>query len=81
MNSALRHGVSNSNGAVTMKMMNKLSDATNISSLPAKLLPQMRAILHNGLHNIMLLSLVLMFISLAINIWAQYLERRAHVEV
>lgn len=81
MNSALRHGVSDSNGAVTMKMMNKLSDATNISSLPAKLLPQMRAILHNGLHNIMLLSLVLMFISLAINIWAQYLEKRAHVEV
>ncbi|MDV7719329.1 MFS transporter [Pediococcus ethanolidurans] len=81
MNSALRHGVSDSNDAVTMKMMNKLSDATNISSLPAKLLPQMRAILHNGLHNIMLLSLVLMFISLAINIWAQYLERRAHVEV
>lgn len=81
MNSALRHGVSNSHGAVTMKMMNKLSDATNIDSLPTKLLPQMRAILHIGLHNIMLLSLVLMVVSLAINVWAQYLEKRAHVTV
>lgn len=81
MNSALRHGVSNSHCAVTMKMMNKLSDATNIDSLPTKLLPQMRAILHIGLHNIMLLSLVLMVVSLAINVWAQYLEKRAHVTV
>lgn len=81
MNSALRHGVSNSHGAVTMKMMNKLSDATNINFLPTKLLPQMRAILHNGLHNIMLLSLVLMLVSLAINVWAQHLEKRAHVTV
>ncbi len=81
MNSALRHGVSSSHGAVTMKMMNKLSDATNINSLPTKLLPQMRAILHNGLHNIMLLSLVLMLVSLAINVWAQHLEKRAHVTV
>lgn len=81
MNSALRHGVSRSHGAVTMKMMNKLSDATNINSLPTKLLPQMRAILHNGLHNIMLLSLVLLLVSLAINVWAQHLEKRAHVTV
>ncbi|GEL15093.1 MFS transporter [Pediococcus cellicola] len=80
MNQALRKGVAQANGAITMKMMNKLSDATNINSLPAKLIPQMRVILHHGLHNIMLLSLVLMMVSLGINIWAQYLEKRAHVE-
>lgn len=75
MNGALRKGVNRSNGTITMKMMNKLSDATNISSLPAHLIPQMRVILHNGLHNIMLVALVLMLISLGINIWAQRMEK------
>lgn len=76
MNDALRKGVNRSNGSITMKMMNKLSDATNIKSLPAHLIPQMRVILHNGLHNIMVVALVLMLISLAINIWAQRMEKR-----
>ncbi|WP_434520231.1 MFS transporter [Pediococcus sp. M21F004] len=76
MNDALRKGVNRSNGSITMKMMNKLSDATNIKSLPAHLIPQMRVILHSGLHNIMVVALVLMLISLAINIWAQRMEKR-----
>jgi len=77
MNNALRQGVTKSSGTITMKMMNKLSDATNIDSLPSHLLPQMRLILHHGLHNIMLLALILMLISLGINIWAQHLEKQA----
>jgi len=77
MNNGLRQGVTKSSGTITMKMMNKLSDATNIDSLPSHLLPQMRLILHHGLHNIMLLALILMLISLGINIWAQHLEKQA----
>ncbi|MFD0897760.1 MFS transporter [Loigolactobacillus binensis] len=77
MNHALSRGIANSGGTITMKMMNKLSDATNINSLPAHLIPQMRLILHNGLHNIMSLALILMLIALAINIWAQRLEKQA----
>lgn len=76
MNRALQTGVQRSDGQITMKMMNKLSDATNISSLPAHLIPEMRNILHNGLHNIMLLALLLMLISLALNLWAQHLEKQ-----
>ncbi len=76
MNSALRSGVAQSGGKITMKMMNKLSDATNLKTLPTQLIPQMRLILHNGLHNIMFLSLILMLIALGINLWAQRLERQ-----
>nr|WP_281349216.1 MFS transporter [Secundilactobacillus folii] len=75
MNSALRQGVNASNGSISMKMMNKLSDAASVNSLPANLIPQMRVILHNGLHNIMLVSLILMLAAGGINIWAQRLEK------
>lgn len=74
MNNALRDGVDKSGGLITMKMMNELSDASSTGGLPQHLLPQMRMILYNGLHNIMWLSLILMIISLLINIWAQKLE-------
>ncbi len=76
MNAALRRGVQQSQGMVTMKMMNKLSDAANLSSLPTKLIPQMRQILHQGLQNIMLLSLGLMLVSLGLNLWIQYHQGR-----
>ncbi|KRM12811.1 MFS transporter [Paucilactobacillus suebicus] len=79
MNSALRKGVESSGGTITMKMMNKLSDASNISSLPSKLIPSMRGILHNGLQHIMIMALILMLASLAINIWAQGIEKRKHI--
>lgn len=78
LNRALSNGVLRSGGRITMQMMNKLSDATNISSLPHNLIPQMRVILFNGLHNIMILSLGLMLVSLAINLWAQKLEREKY---
>lgn len=81
MNNALRKGVAQAGGSITMKMMNKLSDATNISSLPSKLLPQMRQILYNGLHNIMVVALVLMLLSLGLNLWAQKLEREKYARL
>lgn len=76
MNHALKNGVIQSGGRITMQMMNKLSDASNIGSLPKRLIPQMRIILHNGLHNIMILALILMLVALGINIWAQQLEKQ-----
>ncbi|MFC6255003.1 MFS transporter [Secundilactobacillus hailunensis] len=81
MNSALRHGVARSGGQITMKMMNKLSDAASVGSLPAKLIPQMRVILHTGLHNIMVVSLILMLIAGSLNIWAQQLEKAKYAHL
>lgn len=75
MNHALAKGVSASHGVITMAMMNKLSDADSVSSLPQHLLPQMRLILHSGLHNIMLLSLGLMVVSFLLNLRAQRAEK------
>lgn len=76
MNHALYRGVAQSDGVITMKMMNKLSDAANVTSLPAHLIPQMRSILHNGLQNIMLVALILMLVSFSINIWGLHLEKQ-----
>ncbi len=76
LNQALSQGVQKSGGKITMLMMNKLSDAANITALPQRLIPEMRGVLYHGLHNIMLLSLLLMLVSWGINIWAQRLERQ-----
>lgn len=76
MNHALKSGVAHSGGTITIAMMNQLSDATNVHSLPAHLIPAMRMILHHGLQNIMILSLGLMLLALLINLWAQSLEKR-----
>lgn len=76
MNHALRQGVQTSGGQISMKMMNKLSDAGSAKTLPQHLLPAMRTIMHNGLHNIMLLSLVMMLVAAGINLWALRRERQ-----
>ncbi len=75
MNAALRAGVVHSGGCITMAMLNKLSDAASVGSLPQHLLPAMRIILHHGLHNIMIVALVLMLVSLVINVFAEHRER------
>jgi EmrB/QacA subfamily drug resistance transporter len=79
MNHALRRGVAASDGRITMKMMNKLSDAGSSASLPVHLLPRMRTIMFTGLHNIMILGLVLMLIAAALNLWALRRENKANV--
>lgn len=73
MNQQLAKGVAAHPG-ITMAMMNKLSDSNSAASLPNHLLPAMRQILFSGLHNIMLLALALMLISLALNFYAQHKE-------
>lgn len=75
MNHALATGVAGSHGTITMSMMNKLSDAASRTSLPNKLLPAMRQILHSGLHNIMWVAMGLMIVSLIINLWASRREK------
>ena len=76
MNSALRKGVQASHGQITMAMMNKLSNSKSAKFLPQNLMPQMRNIMHNGLHNIMMLSLLMMLVAAAINAWALVDEKR-----
>lgn len=60
--------VATSDGKITTTMINKLSDATTASDLPAQLLPAMRTILFNGLHTIMVIGLVLVVISFGLNL-------------
>ncbi|KRN28678.1 transporter, major facilitator family protein [Lactobacillus selangorensis] len=72
LNQALFKGVRNSHGRITLKMMNNLSDAASIHLLPKNLIPQMRVILHNGLHNIMLVSLLILVVAGLLNIWSYY---------
>lgn len=76
VNAALHRGVAASHGRVTMAMMNQLSDHASAKHLPQALLPEMRNIMHQGLHNVMLVALGLMLLAAAINAWALVEERR-----
>ena len=60
--------VSQTNGKITTAMINKISDASTARDLPQSLLPEMRTILFNGLHTIMLIGLVLVVISFILNL-------------
>jgi hypothetical protein len=76
LNSALYSGISSTHGTITMKMMNKLSDAASNASLPQALLPRMRSIMYSGLHNIMLMCLALMLAALAVNVHELVREKK-----
>lgn len=56
------------NGRISVNMMNQLTDYTTAKSLPQGLLPEMRNILYTSLHVIMLVGLVLVLIALFVNI-------------
>ncbi|KRN89322.1 MFS transporter [Ligilactobacillus ceti] len=73
MNQALVQGVKESKGKITIKMMNALSDPVAIKTLPEHLIPQMRNILHHGLHNIMIVAAVLTAIGM---IYSQYAAKK-----
>lgn len=66
LNQQLFKGVQQSHGAITMRMLNKLSNAATASRLPASLVPQMRRILYAGYRDIVIAALVLIVISLAV---------------
>lgn len=52
---------------ITNRMVNQLSDASTAKKLPQELLPQLRTILFNGIHVIMIIGLVLVVLALVIN--------------
>lgn len=74
MNLVLAAGVAN-NSKITFKMMNKLSDAAAAKTLPQSLLPTMRAIFHQGIRIISLVSLILLITALIINIFYSRKEK------
>lgn len=80
LNQALFKGVRQSHGQITLKMMNKLSDAASVHLLPAHLIPQMRNILHQGLHNIMLVSLLILLVAAAILTWDRHQARNLSIK-
>lgn len=71
LNSSLVSGVAQSNGRITMFLLNQMSDSKTSINLPGDILPLMRSILYDGLHNIMILVLVLLVISLLFSLGAQ----------
>jgi len=76
LNQALRAGVQQHHGQITMGMLNKLTNSQTAGSLAPALLPKMRAILFSGMHNIMVTALVLVAL---IVILLVVLLRRQHV--
>lgn len=76
LNHALLNGVDESQGVITMDMLNQLTDSASAVNLPQDLLPQMQNILFTGLHHIMLISLALLVIALLFNIFVQMRERK-----
>lgn len=71
MNLNLASGVSSHPG-ITITMMNKLSDAKNAKLLPQNLVPTMRNILHSGIKEIMLVSVILLVIALVLNFYFNF---------
>ncbi|MHC9531855.1 MFS transporter [Dellaglioa sp. BT-FLS60] len=71
LNNALSKGIQQSHGKISMAMLNKLSDSKSVSALPEKLLPAMRQIMYEGLHNIMLIATLLLVAVLIFNLWVQ----------
>ncbi|MFV0528535.1 MAG: MFS transporter [Lachnospiraceae bacterium] len=68
---SIMQGVNHSGGAVTVAMMNDLSNNSRAGELPAELLPEMKGILFQGLHNIMITALVLLLLALLFNLAVQ----------
>jgi MFS family permease len=71
LNNALNKGVAENQGKITIDMLNKLSDSQSVGDLPKNLLPLMKQVMYGGLHNIMLIALVLLIIALIFNVGMQ----------
>lgn len=72
LNNALNKGVYETQGEVTIAMLNKLGDSQSAGDLPKNLLPLMKQIMYVGLHNIMLVALALLIIALIFNVIIQF---------
>lgn len=71
MNLALGRGVMQHRN-ITMGMLNELSDAKTARMLPQHLLPLMREIFHNGIHEIMMVSFILLVIATIFNFYFNF---------
>ncbi|URZ00325.1 MFS transporter [Clostridium felsineum] len=79
LNNALIKGVAAAHGKITIYMLNKLSDSQSAGHLPKKLLPIMRNIMYGGLHNIMLVALVLLVLALIFNFAIYFKSKKRNV--
>ena len=66
LNQELFRGVRQSHGDITLRMLNKLSNAETANQLPAALVPSMRQILYGGYRNIVIAALALIVAALLI---------------
>ena len=66
LNQELFRGVQQYHGDITMRMLNKLSNAETANQLPHALVPTMRQILYSGYRNIVIAAVVLIVLSLLI---------------
>lgn len=80
MNAALMRGVRNSHHMISMDMLNHLSDAKSAKLLPVNLVPKMRQILYQGLHEIMIAALILIVIASILAIYARIKEKKAGIK-
>ena len=79
MNLNLASGVSSHPG-ITITMMNKLSDAKSAKLLPQNLVPTMRKILHSGIKEIMLVSVILLVIALVLNFYFNFGKKQKKLQ-
>ena len=79
MNLNLASGVSSHPG-ITITMMNKLSDAKSAKLLPQNLVPTMRNILHSGIKEIMLVSVILLVIALVLNFYFNFGKKQKQLQ-
>lgn len=78
LNQELFQGVQTHHG-ITLRMLNKLSNAQTASSLPDKLLPTMRTILYNGYRDIIIAAVILIVIALILVVvlgWQNHCHQR-----
>ena len=79
MNLNLASGVSSHPG-ITITMMNKLSDTKSAKLLPQNLVPTMRNILHSGIKEIMLVSVILLVIALVLNFYFNFGKKQKKLQ-
>lgn len=76
LNQALLRGVLRSHHQITMKMLNKISNASSAKGLPQHLIAPMRNILFNGIDHIMIAAALLALIAILILICGGLLKQQ-----
>ncbi len=66
MNATLAHGVAQHHD-INLRMLNALINPHTAKNLPVALLPTLRRVLANGVHNVFLVALLLVIVALLVN--------------